>query len=135
MRGDETRVTTHHFNDEQAIVRRCRVANAVNRIKRRVHSRIKADGFIAAKNIIVDRTGNAYDRDLLFFPKSVSSAERAISTNANKSLNTSGFQILRGFFSPFGFHKFGGASCFQNSSAALNDICHIAKLQCLDVVL
>ena len=67
------------------------IADFINRLQSGVHRRIKSDGIVGSKNIIINCTGNSNDRNFMFGPKGLSTFERTVTADADKRIDALGF--------------------------------------------
>ncbi len=65
MQGDPTGVAAHDLHDDGASVALRRGLQAVHGVRRVGHGRVEAEGLLRGAEVVVDRLGDAHDRDAM----------------------------------------------------------------------
>src|SRR5271154_2146924 len=100
------------------------IADLINSFYGRVGGSVIANGKIGTGQIIIDCSGNANRRNVEFLAEYMKSAECAVASDGNQTINSIFLQILKCFFPSFFCPEDFASRCFKNSSSALKNIAH-----------
>ena len=128
VQGDITGVASHHFDEKQAIVGICGIPDAVNRFYGRVHRRIKADGVVGTVQVIVNRTRNPYERNVVFLGKNIRPGEGTIAPYADAGINIESGEGFESGATSLRLHEALATGRFEDGAPPMDDVRNIFAL-------
>src|SRR5690606_28308162 len=103
--------------EEEPVMRVGGIPYPVNILQRGIQRRVIADGFVGAKEIIVDRSRAANDRDAMLVVKKRRTTKGAIAADGNQTVDPSVLQLLRRPLPTFRRAEFRGACTLEYGAA------------------
>ena len=86
-----------------------------------VESRVVTDGGVRAPEVVVNRTGDADNRDVILLREQACAGKRAIAADDDKGVNLLFFEGLVGSFASLGSLELLAACGFEDRTSALDD--------------
>ena len=122
------RIASHDLDDRAALVRLHGVAQAVDRLDRRIGRRIKADRVVRADNVIVDRRRDTDDGNALL-GQLHEATERAVTADGDDTLEAKQLTGRSRFLLAFQRAELVAARGIEHRAAAVDDMCDILVVQ------
>ena len=135
VKSNKARITPHHFDEKQTVVRRGRITNLINRLNHGVQGRVITDGKISAVDIIIDGTGHTNARQTVLFFEQHGTGERAITTDHHQTIESGRFGIFVRFYPAFLRAKLLTASRLQEGATEVENIGHRAGIGAFHAIL
>ena len=110
------------------------VTEFVHTINDSVEGRVVTDGGVRAPEIVVNRTGDADDRDIILLREQASASKRAIAADDDQGINLLFLNGIVRALTPFGSLELLAASGFENRTSALDDSTHILGRELLYLI-
>jgi len=123
---DVAAVATHRLDDEHAPVRGGRGAQPVDRLQRDVDRRVRADRHVRAEQIVVDRRGDAHDREALRGERR-RAALRAVAADHHQRLDAARRELRASAVAGRLLAELRRARAAQHRAAPLDDAADIAR--------
>ena len=118
LKGRTMIITGGAGNDGTAIVTLSSITDLIYHFHSCVHSSIEADCIFAARNIVIDSSGNSYALNTLCGKISCSS-ERTVAAYYNYARYSKLTAKLRCFLNSLGCIIFGASCCVQHCTASV----------------
>ena len=115
----------HDFQDDDAPMRRSRIAQLVDRIDDRIRRRIAADRIVRSPNIVVDRPRQPHDGNAMLLAQERSTAQTAVTADDDEPFDALFLEPFVSLRTSFRRHEPMAARCTEESAAALDDIANI----------
>ena len=112
----------HHLDQEEPLVRRGRVADAIDRLQGRVHGGVEADREVGAVDVVVDRSRHAGDRDAVLGGEEGRAVERPFAADDDQRLDAGAAQHGRGACPAPGLVELRRARGAEDRATALDDV-------------
>ena len=101
------------------------VTEFVHTINDSIERRVVTDGGVRAPEVVVNRTGDADNRDIILLREQASASKRAITADDDQGINLLFLNGIVGTLTPFGSLELLAASGFENRTSALDNTAHI----------
>ena len=134
VQGDVAGVATHHFDDEEPVMRIRSVPDLVDRLHGGVHCRIETNGKIRSGNVFIDGARDPDAGDVEFIGKYLGTVEGAVAADHDQSVDPALAQIGIGLLPSFRRPELLGTGGLQDRSTPLDDVGHTAGIHRLDIV-
>src|SRR4029077_2513634 len=93
--GDPTGLTAHHLDDHDAVVRLGGRVEPFDRLGRDEDRGVEAEGVVRAREVVVDRLGDADDRELMLGVQARCDAERVLAADRDERIETAIREVLQ----------------------------------------
>ena len=123
----EARITPHHLDKENAVVRGGRIPDFVHTLHDGVQGRIISYGKIGAVQIIVNGAGQSYARHIILLRKDPGSRQGTVSTDNYQCIDVLFLYDLISFLASFGSDESLGAGCFQYGTSPLDNAAYVFR--------
>ena len=117
----ETGVTPHHLDEEDALMALRRVAYAVHTLNDGVQRSVIANGRVGAIKVVVDGARQSDAANVIFLGKLHCARERTVAANHHQGADIVGHHIVVGFLAPFFRHECLAAGRFQDRTSRHDD--------------
>src|SRR5436190_24047936 len=111
-----------------------RIPYFVDRFNSCIDGRIKTNGKISSGNILIDSAGNANAWDIKFFAEFHSAAKRTITTDNDKTIDPSSFQVFIPLLTAFIIEVLFATGGLEYRSTALNNIGNRTGFHFMDII-
>ena len=98
------------------------VTEFVHTFHDRIEGGVVTDGGIRTPEVVVDRSRNADNRDIILLREQASAGKRAIAADDNQGVNLLIFEGLVGSFASLGSLELLAACGFEDRTSALDDV-------------
>ena len=129
-----TRRMSHHLDEEEALVARCRIAQFVDRLHDRVQRRVVADRRVRTPEVVVDRPGKPYDGHVVLLRENPCACQRAVAADDHQRVDAGCDHVVVSRLTSFGRGEFLAARRFENRAAQLDDIAYALGFELYDLV-
>ena len=137
QRAVERQITgrmAHHLDEEEPFVARCRIAQFVHRIDDSVERRIVTDSRIGTAEIVVDRTWQPDDGNVVFIGEDTGTGQRTVAADDDQRIDTGRHHVVVGHLAAFGSGEFLATGRLENRSAHLDDVADALRPEIDDFV-
>ena len=124
----------HHFDEEEPLVARRRVAQLIDGLHDRIERRVVADRRVRAAQVVVDRSGKSDDRNVVLLGEDFGACQRTVAADHHQRVDTGLRHIVVGGLASFGRGELLTARCLEDRAAQLDDIAHALRLEFYDLV-
>ena len=134
VEGEETRLTSHHFDKEKPFVGRGRVADLIHGFHNGIQCRIVSDRRIGTEQVVIDGSGHSDDREIVFRRENARSAERTVAADHHQCVDALGGHVLIGEFAAFGCHELHAAGRLEDRTPLLDDVAYVLGFERDDLI-
>ena len=121
--------TPHDLEHDDAPMRRCCVAQLVDRVDDRIRRRVAADRIVHAPDIVVNRARQADDGKAKLLGEQLCAAQRTVAADHAEPLDAALDEVLMSAAASLGRRPLLAARRPEEGAAALDDVAHILGLK------
>ena len=103
---------------------RRRIAQFVDGLHDRVERRVVTDRGVRTAQVVIDRTGQPHDGNVVLLREDIGARQRAVAADDHQCVDTGGFQVFIGLLTPLDRFELLAASRFEDRSAQLDDVAY-----------
>ena len=122
VEGEEAGVASHDLDEEESLVRGGRVTDLVDALHDGVQGRIVTDGEVGAGEVVVDRTGQADDGEVVLLGEIASAMQAAVATDDDEGFDAVFDDHVVGLTSALGGTELVAAGGLEDGATTLDDV-------------